>query len=241
MPNTFGTATKITFLKEIEAHKIHEEFEVEGLYQLLTFSGVLVTSNVVNGVVGGTALSATTFATDNDTTMAVIAAKIAAVAGVKSATVIDAGTSDVVIKIIPEDQVGGIGLNGFVVTAGAGQATITPSVVNNKVYAGMPVEMDSTTGKIQPVTVASCDLNCIGYAIQDGVEGELCTVALRGFGIIYARSASAMGYVPVKFDSYDETNGYNKVEDGSVTVANQMGWSLDTATGADETIRVILK
>jgi len=241
MPNTLGTTTKTTFLKGIENHKLHEEFEVEGLYHTITFSGVLVTSNVVNGSIGGVALTATTFATDNDTTMAAIAAKIAASAGVKSATVVDAGSSDVVIKVIPTDQVAGVSITGFVVTAGASQATVAVASVNSKIYAGMPVEQDATTGKIQPVTVASCDLNCIGYAIHDAVEGELCTVALRGMAIIYAKSATSMAYGPVKFDSYDATSGYNKVEDGSVTVTNQMGWSLDDATAADETVRVILK
>lgn len=85
----------------------------------LTFSGNLVSSNVVNGVVNGFALSATTFATDHATTMGAIATKIAAVSGVDSATV--SGNTIVVVSDADVD----LELHGFIVTAGASQATVT--------------------------------------------------------------------------------------------------------------------
>lgn len=242
--NTLGSTTKTTFLKGVESHKLHEEFEVEGLKHTLTFDAALVASNTINGYVGGNAISTVTYATSSDATMAAIAAQIAAQPGVKSATVTEVAagtTNDREIVVIPNDQVAGVPLTGWAVTNGASQAGITVATVNKKIYAGMPVELNATSGKIQPVTVASHDLNCIGYAIHDAVEGELCTVALRGYAIIYAKSASSMPYGPVKYDSYDAVNNYSKVEDGSVTVANQMGWVLDSATAADETVRVILK
>ena len=242
--NTLGQTTKSTFLKEVESHKLHEEFEVEGLSHTLTFSAALVTSNTIDGYVGGIAIPQITFASTSDSTMAAIAAAIAALPGVKSASVVQVTSTtsdDRVINIIPIDQVAGIALTGWVVAAGASQATITVATVDKRVYAGMPVELNSTTGKLQPVTVSTTDLTCIGYALHNQVAGGYCTVAMRGIAIIYARSASGMGYVPVKFDSYDATNGYNKVEDGSVTTANQMGWSIDDASTANETIRVVLK
>ena len=247
MPNTLGTTTKTTFFKGVESHKLHEEFDVEGLTQTLTLSGALVAANVINGSVGGNAIAPVTYAASSDATLQAIATAIAALDGVKSAVVTvvggdQTGTDDVEIVVTPEDQVAGIALTGWVVTLGAGQATIAVATVNKKVKKGMPVEINALSGKIQPVTVATHDLTCVGIAVHDAVEGELCTVALRGYTIIYARSASAMTFgAPVKFDSYDSVNSYNKVEDGSVTVANQMGWAIDEATAADETIRVIVK
>ena len=245
--NTLGTTTKTTFFKGVEAHKLHEEFEVEGLKHTLTLSAALVASNVINGNVGGNAMTAVTYASSSDATWQAVATAISAMAGVKSAVVTvvggtQVGTDDRVIVVTPDDQVAGIALTGWVVTAGGSQATITVADVNKKIKKGMPVEINATSGKIQPVTVSTHDLTCVGIAVHDAVDGELCTVALRGYSIIYARSASAMTFgAPVKFDSYDSTDGYNKVEDGSVTVANQFGWAIDDATAADETIRVIVK
>lgn len=86
----------------------------------LTFSGVLVTSNVVNGTVAGVALSPTTFATDSPTTMGVIAGKIAAVTGVASA-VVDGTGLIITITMLGSTAAA---VTGFVVTAGAGQATV---------------------------------------------------------------------------------------------------------------------
>lgn len=240
MPNTFGKQTNTTFLKE-ESHKLHEEFEVEGLTQTLTFSAALVTGNTTNGSVNGNAIPTKTFATDSDTSMAAIAAAIAAMPGVKSAVVLQAGSNDRVIIITPVDQFAGVALTGFAVTNGASQATITAATSNKKIYKGMPVEINATSGKIQPVTPATHDLTCIGYALHDAIAGGLCTVACRGYGIIYAKSATDIAYGPVKFDSYDAVNGYNLVEDGSVTTANQFGWTLDDTLGAGETVRVIIK
>lgn len=240
--NTLGTVTKSTFLKEINGGAtIHEEFEVEGLTYTVTFSAALVASNTIDGYVGGNAIAQVTYATSSDATMAAIAVQIALMPGVKSATVVNAGTSDRVIIVTPTDQVAGIGITGMVVAAGASQATVAVAAVNKKIYPGMPVELNATSGKIQPATAATASTTHIGIALHTAVEGQLCTVAMHAKCIIYARSADALAYGPVAYSSYDAVNLYNKVTDTSVTATNIIGWTLDTTTGADETVRVALK
>ena len=239
--NTLGTPTKTTFLKGIENHKLHEEFEVEGLTHSLTFGGAVITGNVIDGFVGGNAINAVTFITDNDTTLAAVAAAIAAQPGVKSATVVDNGSNDRVIIVVPKDQVAGVPLTGFVITGGASQTTITVATVNKKIFAGMPVEINTTSGKIQPLTPGTTSTTYIGTAIHDAVEGELCTVALNGKAILYAKSSVALTPGPVSYVSWDAVANYGKYTGTGVTATNIMGWSLDEASGADITIRVIVK
>jgi hypothetical protein len=241
MPTTFGTPSKTIFLKGPEAHKLHEEFEVEGLSHSLTFSAALVTANVINGNVAGVAIPAITFATDSDTTMAAIATAIAGMAGVRDAYVVDAGTSDRVIMVVPDNQTTGIPLTGFVVTAGGSQATVVAADVNKKIFEGMPVEINPTTGRIQPLTAATASTTKIGYAVMDAVYGQYCTVALMGYCITYCKSADALAHGPVAYSSYDAVAGYVKVTDTSVTATNIIGWVIDSTTGADETVRVIMK
>lgn len=244
MAATLGDLTKTTFYKGVEAHKLHEEFEVEGLKHTLTFDGALVALNQVDGFVGPNAIAPVVFATDSDTTMAALATTIAAMPGVSSATVITvaAGTdNDRVIEIVPEDQLVGLSLTSFAVTLGAGQAAIAAATINRKIFMGMPVEINPTSGKVQPVTVATHDLTCIGYTIHSAVAGELATIAVRGYVAIYAEAIAAAVHGPVKFSSYDVVNEYNKVSSDTVTTANQMGWALDDAAADLDLIRVILK
>ncbi len=90
----------------------------------IIFDADLVTLNVINGTVNGTALSATTFATDHLTTMNAIAAKIDAIEGVASATVGGSGNREITVTATVEWE---LTLTGFVVTLGAGQAAVTYS------------------------------------------------------------------------------------------------------------------
>lgn len=241
---TLGTATKTIFLKE-RNHAIHEEFDVVGLYHLLTFDAALVTANTINGFVGGSAIPQVTFATDSDTTMAAIAAAIAAIPGVKEAHVIEvaAGVSnDRVIHVTPENGATGISLTGFAVTNGASQAGIVASTVNSNIYKGMPVEINTTSGKIQPVTQASAQTNQIGIALHDAVEGETCTVVLNGTTMVYGQFGITSGLPgPVKWVSHDTATGYSAYSSTSVTAANQSGWALDAGTSVGDVTRVILK
>jgi len=245
MPSHLGSETATIFLKE-ESHKLSEEFDVEGLSYTITLDAALVTANTVNGSVGGVPISQVTFATDSDTTLAAVAAAIAVAGGstIKSASVtqVAAGTSnDRVIVVIPTDQQGGVALTGFAVTNGASQAGVVVAAVDKRIYKGMPVEINPTSGRIQPLTASTASTTLIGYAWHDGEYGELCTVVLLGIMEVYAIANSAITAMgPVTYSGYDATTKLPKVDDTGVTATNMVGWTMDLAS-IGEKVRVIYK
>lgn len=116
----------------------------------LTFDAALVTANVVNGKVNGRSIDAITFATDNNTTMTALAAEIAQHEGVQSVVASDVGSvgynNTLTITGEPEFV---LALTGFVVTAGASQATITPAT-----------------------TTAAAETELLGIALENPVKGR---------------------------------------------------------------------
>ena len=70
-----------------DADGFTESFQCAGLTQTITFDADLITGNKVNMKIKGLPISEITFATSNDATMAALAAAIAAMPGVASATV----------------------------------------------------------------------------------------------------------------------------------------------------------
>lgn len=104
----------------------------------IAFSAALITSNVYNLTINGTAISAITFATDNNTTMNAIVVAIKAVtAYVKDAWVDTsaAGSGNRNIYIVPKSGVT-LALTLSAVTLGASQATTTISIIND--FTGVP-------------------------------------------------------------------------------------------------------
>ncbi len=90
--------------------------------QTLTFSGVLIAGNKINGKVGGVSIAEITFAADHATTMAAIVAAIITASALKvaSATVV----GNVITVTTDTDEVNQT-LSNWVVTAGVSQATTT--------------------------------------------------------------------------------------------------------------------
>lgn len=242
--NTLGNATKTIILKMM-SHIITNGFTQDGLKYTITLDADLVASNVITGYVGGSQVQRT-YATSHAATMTAYAADIAALAGVKSASV----TSARVITVYATDQVAGLSVVGFAVTLGASQAGVVVAQVDNRIRPGQPVELNSA-GKLQPVTPATADLTNIGYALDPAQndpnakvkEPQNVTIALRGCGIIIkAEWAIASGLIgPVAYVSFNAVTGYNKITSTSVTVANQMGWALNAGTSIGDVTEVILK
>ncbi len=108
------------------------------------------------------------------------------------------------------------------------------------IYKGQPVKLDAT-GKIVPAGAAETEHTVIGYAIMNGAAGELVTVGMRGYGIVWVESVAAVVPGPVKYTGYNATTEYNQVDSGTVTQANAIGWALDVAAGADELVRMVIK
>lgn len=242
---SLGTTPSTKIFKH-DGH-LHEEFAVEGLKVTITFDAALVTANVINGSVNGTAMAAVTFATSNDATMQAIATAIeAASPTVKSATVISvagAATNDRVIEVISTDLTSIVALSGFAVTAGASQAGVVVATVSSYIYAGMPVEIKASTGRIQPLTPgANVSLNHIGNAIKNGGADELVTVQLKSKMIVIGESASgALVCGPVNYNSMNTVTGYGKYDQTAVTAGTMAGWALEAATGTADTFMIALK
>ncbi len=242
--NTLGSTTKTIILKMM-SHIVTKTFDQDGIKYTITLDADLVTANVITGYVGGTAVTYT-FASTHAASMTAYAALIAAMTGVKSASV----TSARVITVYPTDQVSGISVVGFAVTLGASQAGVVVAQVDNRVRPGQPVELLST-GKVAPVTASTADLTGIGYDITpaqndpnaQAKEPERVTIALRGCGIIIKAEFSIVsGLVgPVTYAGYNSSTGYPKVTSTGVTVANQIGWATIAGTSIGDVTEVILK
>ena len=93
-------------------------------FKLLTFSDSLVTANVINLSINNNAISPVTFASSNDATVAAVAAALAGLTGVGSASVIQNGSADHSILLTSLADSARLDLTAGAVTAGASQATI---------------------------------------------------------------------------------------------------------------------
>jgi hypothetical protein len=231
-----GDTTPATKIYKHESHKLHIAAKAEGKYATLTFDAALVSLNVVNGTVNGTAIAAVTYGTDSDTTMAAVAEAIAACPGIKLAVVTEVAggaTDDRVIVVVNEATDTVPSLTGFAVTLGASQAGVVAATVDKNIKQGMPVMMNSS-GNLEPATAATIDLSSIGIAIMDGFQGKEVAVAARGYVVLRCEANAAItAGAPVKFVSYNTTTGYSKVDDDTVTTASQMGWALEAAAQGD--------
>lgn len=121
----------------------NSKYELPVVWEVLTFSGDLVTSNVIDLNVNGVAMSSVTFATDNATTLALIATQLETFSEIESATAV--GWSDL-INITPATATNdGVVITDIVVTLWAGQVTwvMTESVL---VYTDEDDYYDITTG-----------------------------------------------------------------------------------------------
>lgn len=113
--------------------------------QTLVFSGALVTGNLVNGNIGGVAITEVPFDTDNATTLTNLASEIQSNANVLTA--VSDGTDTITITTILGKEY--LALTDFVVTGGAGQATTTitqtvAGIIMTSLEAGTFVIVSST-------------------------------------------------------------------------------------------------
>lgn len=133
--------------------------------QTIVFDADLVTSNVVNGDIGGVAISPVTFDTDNATTMANLATEIQSFAGVETAVSNGTDTITVTTLLDGADQTAA----NFVVTLGAGQAGVTETETVAAVASAdrglSRSDADSTTAKE------------LDWAFEDaGVAGDIVKI-----------------------------------------------------------------
>lgn len=116
--------------------------------------------------------------------------------------------------------------------------TVADTVVIKK---GQPVVLNAD-GEVKPADAAADASQVIGYSIHNGGEGDLVTVAMKAFIIVWAMPNAALDGGPVKYEGMNSTdenfNSFTAVagtEEGST-----IGWALDQSTAADQMIRVAL-
>lgn len=132
MPEAINILTSQSMM-DLLPDVIYKKDYAAGDYQLqaIVFNRALTSGNVYNLAVNGVALIPTTYTTSSDNTLALIAAKIAAVSGVGSATVTSGGTGtdddrEIVIRAAEKDSA--VSLFGSSVTGGSVKvSTITES------------------------------------------------------------------------------------------------------------------
>lgn len=236
----FGDITKTMLLKH-ESHKLHHEFEVDALKATITFAGDLVTSNVINGMVNGVAISPVTFITDHDATMDLIVAALEALTTQVSSVELTDSTDNRQITVYALDEEAAFVLSAWLVTAGAGQTTATLATDTNDVYLGQPVQL-TDVGLIEPYLYSNDKSICIGISMHTSQGGELATVQMKAMAIVFMECGTdglVAGPVKVHTTGRNATTGYMEVDDASVTDANQIGWALDAGDDGD-VIRVAI-
>ena len=102
---------------------------------------------------------------------------------------------------------------------------------------GQPVKLSGAGEKIEQAGVGEANINIIGYAVHDGEAGDLVTIGMRAYAIIWAEAESAMVAGPVKYDHYEVPTEAHRFEDGAVA-ADHTGWALDDAVAIGDQIRV---
>lgn len=108
------------------------------------------------------------------------------------------------------------------------------------IAVGQPVILNAD-GTIQVAGVAAKTNTVIGYSVHQADAGEMATVALKAYAVVWASPKAALDAGPVKTDGLNVTDPlYNSFTVATVDGTDTVGWALDQSTGADEIIRVAL-
>lgn len=114
-----------------------------------------------------------------------------------------------------------------------------------EVKVGQPVVLEDD-GTVKAAAEDEKALNVIGYSIHEGGGGELVTVGMKAFAIVWAMPNDPLDAGPVAYEGMNEEDAtYNSFKEptptteGDVTLTDTViGWALDKAEAADELIRV---
>lgn len=104
------------------------------------------------------------------------------------------------------------------------------------IVKGMPVYI---TGDLQvsPNTKDTTTQQTIGIALQDGTEGELVTVKMKAYAIIFVEvETDSLAAGPVRIgttDPYNGTTGYTLIDDDTVGATNMIGWAIEGGDDGD--------
>ena len=108
-------------------------------------------------------------------------------------------------------------------------------VAGTNLKKGQPVTLE-TAGTIDEAVTGTARFSVIGYAMQDADAGELVTVMLKAYAIVFMECATASlvaGPVKIHSNGYNTVTGYTEVDDDTVTAANIIGWALEGGDDGD--------
>lgn len=104
------------------------------------------------------------------------------------------------------------------------------------VYKGQPVYI-SGDGEVTPLGTSGTTQQCIGISMHDGEAGDLVTVMMKAFAIIWAEcETDALAAGPVRIGTsavYNATTGYVLIDDATVGATNQIGWAIEGGDDGD--------
>lgn len=111
------------------------------------------------------------------------------------------------------------------------------------VRRGQPVKL-AADGSVVPWTGADPLTSLLGYCYTDAAIGELVTVFVRGFMLIYAITDAALNAGPASYKTYDGTTSIGgKIGYSQYTAVgagqNANAWNLDTAGAANTLVRIL--
>jgi len=116
--------------------------------------------------------------------------------------------------------------------------------VGVSVVQGQPLKLVAADGTVEPAGAGELNHLIIGYALQNRAAGELVTVGMKAYGIVWAQSLGALAAGPVMVSATAPTDPFYRAYEAVVLAtangADTVGWSLDAAAGVGELIRVAI-
>jgi len=131
---------------------------------------------------------------------------------------------------------------------GADTKTIVLKTESHKLFHEFEVEAGQEVKKgqpviivadeqVQPAATSSTTQQIIGFSMHDGLAGELVTVMMKAFALLFVEcETDSLAAGPVRIGSaavYNGTTGYVLIDDDTVGPTNQLGWALEGGDDGD--------
>lgn len=107
-----------------------------------------------------------------------------------------------------------------------------------EIKVGQPIVLNAA-GEAVAAAADATTVNIVGYSIHKGVAGDVITVAMKAYGIIYAMSNAAVNAGGVAYAGQN-TKDKDYVSVKTAAAGTQFGWCLDKASAENEIVRVAI-
>jgi hypothetical protein len=108
-----------------------------------------------------------------------------------------------------------------------------------EVKKGQPVVL-TTDGEVKPAASAADANTIVGYSVHNGKAGELVTITMKPFMMVYAKPNAALVAGPVQYGGQNTAEPEYASFVAATSAAKQVGFALDAADAANDIIRVAL-